>query len=96
MTSDGRPQDEANKALEVGDYIVRVAWEDRHPAGADLQTAARDSVIRFARHYGYTFRWVHDQYGERWKDGFAQRVHGWRSEARVTGRVAYLPGRAVR
>ena len=68
--------------------IVRYAWEDRHPKGADLQTAARDSVIRYAAYYGLTFRWYHDQYGERWKDGVPQRVYGWRSEAIVTGRVA--------
>lgn len=69
-------------------WIVRCAWEDRHPKGADLQTKARDSVIRYAIHYGLTFEWVHDQYGERWKNGEPQGVYGWRSEARVTGRVA--------
>ena len=68
--------------------IVRCAWEDRHPKGTNLQDAARDSVIRYATHYGLTFRWHHDQYGERWKDGVPERVYGWRSEAIVTGRVA--------
>lgn len=71
--------------LVVGDYISRCAWEDRYPKDADIRTAARDSVIRYARHFGYEFEWVHDQYGERWKDGVPQRVYGWRSEAWVTG-----------
>ena len=77
--------DRENQKLGVGDFIVRCAWSDRYPAGTDLQNAARDSVIRFAGHYGLTFRWVHDQYGERWKDGEPQRVYGWRSEAAITG-----------
>jgi hypothetical protein len=83
--SAGEVQDQANKSLVPGDYIVRVAWEDRFPAGANLQDAARDSVIRFAMHYGYQFVWVHDQYGERWRHGAPTGVHGWWSEARVTG-----------
>lgn len=93
--SQGQIRDQANRRLVPGDYIVRVAWEDRYPAGANLQNAARDSVIRFARHYGYGFEWVHDQYGERWKHGVPQRVYGWWSEARVT-RVADPIGKAVR
>jgi hypothetical protein len=69
-------------------YIVRCAWEDRYPKGANIQDMARDSVIRFAVHYGLVFEWTHDQYGERWKDGWPQGVYGWRSEARVIGEVA--------
>lgn len=77
--------DEENRRLGVGDFIVRNAWPDRHPPGADIRNMARDSVIRFARHYGLEFRWVYDQYGERWKNGTPQRVYGWRSEAVITG-----------
>lgn len=69
-------------------YIVRCAWEDQYPKGADIRNMARDSVIRYAIHFGLKFEWAHDQYGERWKDGEPQRVYGWRSEARVTGEVA--------
>ncbi len=64
-------------------YIVRTAWEDRYPKGADIRDMARDSVIRYAIHYGLNFRWNHDQYGERWKNGVPMRVYGWRSEAIV-------------
>lgn len=75
-------------------YIVRNAFEDQYPRGTDLQTAARDSVIRYARHHGLTFRWLHDQYGEKWvpdREAGVYRptgVYGWRSEALVTGVTA--------
>lgn len=74
--------------------IVRVAWEDQYPkhfTRNQLRTAARDSVIRYARHYGLEFRWYHDMWGERWvradgPDGprmVPVQVYGYRSEAIV-------------
>lgn len=67
-------------------YIVRYADERQFPKGADLQTAARDSVIRYARHHGIDFTWsgCRDFRGEIWRDGVPLRVYYWRSTARVT------------
>lgn len=79
------------KLADGTELIIRYAYEDQFPAGADIRQAARDSVIRYARWAGVEFRWIHDQHGERWKNGVPQRVYGWRSEAVVTGRVATRP-----
>lgn len=73
--------------------IVRYAWSDRHPKDADLRQAARDSVIRYARHFGLDFRWHHDQYGQRWVSVggpflVPELVWGYRSEAIVVERSA--------
>ncbi|WP_125806347.1 hypothetical protein [Actinoplanes sp. ATCC 53533] len=48
-------------------YIVRFARQDQYPPGTNLQDAARDSVIRYARHYGLVTAWVHDQAGTVWQ-----------------------------
>jgi hypothetical protein len=75
--------------------IIRYAWMDRHPrswSSDRLRTAARDSVIRYAMHHKLTFKFTHDQWGERWTWNEDQGcwqptgVYGWSSEATITGR----------
>lgn len=75
--------------------IVRYAWMDQHPRSwskDQLRTAARSSVIRYAQHYKLTFKFTHDQWGERWTWNQDQNrwqpsgVYGWSSEAQITGR----------
>lgn len=77
-------------------YIIRYARQDQYPPGTNLRNKARDSVIRFARHHGLSFRWLHDQAGALWRiprgavgpltAGDVQvypMVEMWRSEAEV-------------
>lgn len=69
--------------------LRRFAFADQHPYGADLQQAARDSVIRCAVQFGFNFTWDHDMHGVKWVG-----VDGWywptmipscRSTAIITG-----------
>lgn len=75
--------------------VIRYAWQDQHPRSwskDQLRTAARSSVIRYARHHKLTFKFSHDQWGERWTWNEDQDrwqpsgVYGWSSEAQITGR----------
>jgi hypothetical protein len=88
------------RAVDRGEVqsFCRYAWEDRYPPGTDLRQKARDSVIRYANHFGLSFRWYHDMAGERWRSVGGPNlapsgVHGWRSEVIITGLTA--AGRAV-
>ena len=71
--------------------IVRVAWQDQYPkhfTRDQLAQAARDSVIRYALHYGLEFEMYHVQYGQKWvpTGGPFMRpvlVWGYRAEAIV-------------
>ncbi|MBF6187597.1 hypothetical protein [Nocardia farcinica] len=47
--------------------LRRFAYADQLPKGADIQQAARDSVIRCAAYFGFRFTWDHDMHGEKWR-----------------------------
>lgn len=59
-------------------FIVRYAWADQYPERSRyeekgfwaLQNRARDSVIRYARHFGLDFTWDGgwDMFGSRFRD----------------------------
>lgn len=76
--------------------IIRYAWQDQHPrfwSKDRLRHAARDSVIRYAMHHGLTIKFTDDQWGQRWtwngdrREWASSGVHGWSSEAVITGRA---------
>jgi hypothetical protein len=77
--------------------IIRYAWQDQHPKAWSkdrLRNAARDSVIRYAIQHRLTFKFSHDQWGERWtwnqdqKQWHPSGVYGWSSEAEIMGRTS--------
>lgn len=78
-------------------YVYGIAYEDQHHEGADLKQAARDAMIRHARHLDVHLDDVRPFYGERWRPQqpgdshnemmipgmVPENVYGWRWSGRV-------------